>query len=265
MEEFRLDPVDLGFALISGEKGGCRECMDAKTEIKAIEFRNAYLKVYEMKDRLQPSKYELSGNVFKRSNAHGYEEILVENDSHSPNFSKYSADDIEELLLIISGRLKELRNYKIGSNISVSRYLNGHDYCDLVILPIPKHVLDKCYVCVNARQAGNRAVYKTEHVIAYIPFSPKKNDVLRIAPVKHLPIEDLDSVIAFDIANLIKKITGGAPNNATINIRQSGADHFEISLLAGDSDPVDSLGITRLNYSPEETAKKMSEKLNNGR
>ncbi|MEM0144004.1 MAG: hypothetical protein QXL94_08735, partial [Candidatus Parvarchaeum sp.] len=196
MEEFRLDPVDLTFDLISDEKTGCRECMPEDTAIKSIEFKNGYLKVYEAKDRVQPSGYQLDGKFFKRSNAHGYEELIIENEKHSASFDSYSADDIEKLLLIVSERLEELKKYDIGRNISVSRYVNGHDYWDLIILPIPMHNTQKCHICESLNYIGNREVYKTENIVAYVPFSPKKNELIRITTLKHTAIEGLDSVIA---------------------------------------------------------------------
>ena len=265
MEEFRWDPVDLGFTLISDEKSGCKECTYTQNEIKSMEFKKGYVKIYELKDRVQPSKYELDGKFFKRSNAHGYEEILVENDKHSQSFNSYTADDIEKLLMLISERTRELERYGLGENISISRYLNGHDYWDLVLLPIPRHRAEKCFVCEGLNYVGNRGVYKTGNIAAYVPFSPKKNELMRITTVKHTAIEGLDNVVAFDIANLIIKIIKKIPKDATINIKQSGTDHFEINIFAGETDPIDSLGITRLNYSPEETAGKISEKLGDGK
>ena len=265
MEEFRLDPVDLTFDLISNEKTGCRECLPAESAVKSIEFKNGYIKVYEMKDRVQPSKYQLDGKFFKHSNAHGYEELIVENEKHSANFASYSADDIEKLLLVVAERLNELKAYELGKNLSVSTYVNGHDYWDLVRLPIPMHNLEKCHICESLNYTGNREVYKTENIMAYVPFSPKKNELLRITTRKHTAIEDLDSVVAFDIANLLMKIIGKFTKEITFDIKQSGADHFEIEVLAGENDPIEALGITRINYSPEETAKKVSEKLTDGK
>ena len=265
MEEFRLDPVDLAFDLISNEKTGCRECLPLEKAVKSIEFKKGYLRVYEMKDRVQPSRYQLDGKFFKQSNTHGYEELIVENEKHSSSFAGYSADDVEKLLLIISERLNELKTYEIGKNISVSRYVNGHDYWDLVILPIPMHNTQKCHVCESLNYVGNRAVYKTENIIAYVPFSPKKNELLRITTVKHTAIEELDSVIAFDLANLLIKTVGKLSKEITFDIKQSGADHFEIEVLAGECDPIEALGITRINYFPEESAKKISEKMNDGK
>ncbi|MCL4362794.1 MAG: hypothetical protein OH338_02095 [Candidatus Parvarchaeota archaeon] len=265
MEEFRLDPVDLTFDLVSNERTGCRECLPVENAVKSIEFKGGYLRVYEIKDRVQPSRYQLDGKFFKRSNAHGYEELIVENEKHSANFVAYSADDIEKLLLLISDRLKELKAYDIGKNISVSRYVNGHDYWDLVILPIPMHNTQKCHVCESLNYTGNREIYKTENIIAYVPFSPKKNEIARITTLKHTAIEELDSVVAFDLANLLIKIINKFTKEITFNIKQSGADHFELDVLAGENDPIDALGINRISYFPEEAAKKMSEKLNNGK
>lgn len=265
MEEFRLDPVDLTFDLLSNEKAGCRECMPLKDSIKSIEFKGGYIKIYEVKDRVQPSKYQLEGTFFKHSNAHGYEELIVENEKHSSNFLSYSADDIEKLLIIISERLNELKNYDLGKNISVSRYVNGHDYWDLVVLPVPMHNTEKCYVCESLNYTGNREVYKTEKLIAYTPFSPKKNELLRITTIKHTPAEEIDNVLAFDIANFLIKITKKIKKDITFCIKQSGAEHFEIEVMSGNIDPIDILGINRINYSPEETAKKISEKLADGK
>ncbi|MCL4373046.1 hypothetical protein M1384_03215 [Candidatus Parvarchaeota archaeon] len=265
MEEFRLDPVDFAFDLISNEKTGCRECLPPESSIKSIEFKKGYIRVYEMKDRIQPSRYQLDGKFFKRSNAHGYEELIVENDKHSSSFSGYSADDIEKLLLIISERLNELKAYEIGKNISVSRYVNGHDYWDLVILPIPLQTAQKCHICESLNYIGNREVYKTENIKAYVPFSPKKNELLRITTTKHMAIEELDSVIAFDIANLLIKIMKKLTKEITFDIKQSGADHFEIEVIMGETDPIEALGITRINYSPEESAKNINEKMNDGK
>ena len=265
MEEFRLDPVDLTFDLISNEKTGCRECLPEVDAIKSLEFKNGYIKMYQMKDRVQPSRYQLDGKFFKLSNAHGYEESIVENTKHSANFASYSADDIEKLLLVVSERLNELKAYDLGKNISVSRYVNGHDYWDLVILPIPMHNTQKCHICEGLNYTGNREVYKTENIIAYVPFSPKKNELLRITTIKHTAIEGLDSVIAFDIANLLIKIISKLTKEITFDIKQSGADHFEIEALVGESDPIEALGITRINHSPEETAKKISKKLTDGK
>jgi hypothetical protein len=265
MEEFRMDPVDLTFDLISSEKTGCRECLTAGDAIKSIEFKKGYIKIYEMKDRVQPSIYQLEGKFFKHSNAHGYEELIVEDESHSANFASYSADDIEKLLLIVSERLNELKGYNIGRNISVSRYVNGHDYWDLVILPIPKHSAERCHICESLSYVGNREVYKTENIIGYVPFSPKKNELLRITTIKHSAIENLDNVIAFDIANLLIKIMNKFTKGITFDIKQSGTEHFEIEVIAGERDPIEALGVTRINYSPEKTAKKISEKLTDGK
>ncbi len=264
MEEYRFDPIDLTFSLVSNEKEDCKECLYKKDEIKTIEFRNGYLKIYEIKDRLQPSKYELTGDFFKKSNAHGYEEIIVENDKHSSNFRSYSADDIEKLLLIISQRIEEIKGYDVGENVSISRYINGHDYWDVVLMPIPRHTIDKCFVCQDIKNVGNREVFKTENIIAYIPFSPNRNEIVNITTNKHVSIEQLDSVIAFDIANLIIKIIKRIKNELTINIIQSGTNHFYISIFAGNIDPIEAIGVKRIKYSPEETAKKLSEELNNG-
>ena len=265
MEEFRFDPVDFAFDLISNEKTGCRECIPEENAIKSIEFKNKYLRIYEMKDRLQPSRYQLDGKFFKRSNAHGYEELIVEDEKHSSVFSSYNADDIEKLLLIISERINELKRYEIGKNISVSRYVSGHNYWDLVILPIPMQNTDKCHVCESLNYVGNREVYKTENITAYVPFSPKKNELLKITTIKHTAIEELDSVIAFDIANLMIKIMQKLTKEITFDIKQSGSDHLEIDVIAGEIDPVDALGITRINYFPEDSAKKIHEKMNDGK
>ncbi len=265
MEEFRLDPEDLSFTLISNEKSDYKECANKQNEIKSIEFGKGYLKIYELKDRIQPSNYELNGKFFKRSNAHGYEEILVEDDLHLINFLKYSADDIERLLLIISERIGELKKYNIGENIAVSRYVNGHDYWDLVILPIPRHNIENCYVCESIKHIENREIYRTEQILAYIPFSPKKEEILVITTLRHTPIEDIDTVIAFDIANLIKKLISFMPQDITITIMEMADNHLEIKIQTGNVDPVDSLGIKRLNYYPEEMAKKMAEKLSDGK
>ncbi len=265
MEEFRLDPIDFTFDLISSEKTGCRECIPIENALKSIEFKKGYIRVYEMKDRVQPSRYQLDGKFFKRSNAHGYEELIVESENHSSTFSSYTADDIEKLLLIISERLNELKTYEIGKNISVSRYVNGHDYWDLVILPIPMQNTQKCHVCEGLNYVGNREVYKTENITVYVPFSPKKNELLRITTIKHTSIEELDNIIAFDIANIMIKIMGKITKEITFDIKQSGSDHFEIEVIAGESDPIDALGITRINYFPEDSAKKIGEKMNDGK
>ncbi len=265
MEEYRLDPVDLGFSLVSTEKSGCKECIYNKNELKSIEFKNGYLKIYELKDRVQPSKYELAGQFLKKSNAHGYEEIIVENEKHSPNFRSYNADDIEKLLLVISDRIKDIKKYDIGNNISISRYVDAHDYWDVLVLPVPRHIPEKCFVCENMKNAGNRVVFKTSGVIGYVPFAPKRNEMLKITPVKHTAIDQLDEVIAFEIANFLMKTMKKLRQGITINIMQSGAEHFEINLMVGEIDPVDALGINRINYSPEETAKKLSEELDDGK
>ncbi len=265
MEEYRFDPMDLSFALVSDEKSECKECIYNKNEIKSIEFKNGYIKIYEIKDRVQPSKYELSGQFLKKSNAHGYEEILVENNKHSSSIRNYGADDIEKILLILSERVAEIKKYDIGENISISRHVNGHDYWDAVSLPIPRHTSEKCFVCESVKNVGNREAFRTSSIVSYIPFSPNKNEIMRITTVKHTRFEDLDSVVAFDIANLLVKIIKNIKKDITINIMQSGAEHFEILIFAGDVDPVEALGIKRINYSPEETAKALREELNDGK
>lgn len=265
MEEYRFDPIDMSFSLVSDEKEDCKECAYTKDEIKSIEFKNGYVKIYEIKDRVQPSKYELTGQFFKKSNAHGYEEIIVENDRHSPSLINYEAEDLEKMLLIISSRVEEIKKYEIGNNISASRYVNGHDYWDLVILPIPRYTAEKCFICSGMKNLESREVFRTSSIVAYIPFSPNKNDVIRITTIKHTPIEELDSVVAFDISTLLMKIIKKLKSDITINIMQSGTDHFEVSVLSGNVDPVEALGIKRVKYSPEETAKKLSEELNDGK
>ena len=264
MAEYRFDPIDLDFSLVSGEKDGCKECVYSKDEIKSIEFKNGYIKVYEIKDRLQLSKYELTGQFFKKSNAHGYEEIIVEDDKHAANFRNYGADEVEKLLLVASERAGEIKKYNIGDNISISRYVNGHDYWDLTATPIPRHLSEKCFVCEGAKNIGNREIFKTENVTAYVPFSPKKNEMIRITTNKHTSIDKLDSVVAYDIANLLIKIIKKIKGELTIVIIESGADHFLIAIFSGNIDPIEALGIKRINYSPEETAKKLSEELNDG-
>ncbi|EFD92949.1 MAG: hypothetical protein BJBARM5_0323 [Candidatus Parvarchaeum acidophilus ARMAN-5] len=265
MEEYRLNPLDFSFSLLSDEKGGCKECIYNKDEIKSIEFKNGYVKVYEIKDRVQPSKYELTGQFFKKSNSHGYEEIIVENNKHSPNLRNYSAEDIENLLLIISNRLEEIKKYKIGDNFSITRYVDGHDYWDFVVLPIPRHITEKCYVCESIKNIGNREVFRTSNISGYIPFSPNTNEILKIAPLKHTSLDKLDNVVAFDLSNLLMKIIKNIKRELTISIIQSGNEHFEVSLLAGNVDPVEALGIKRINYSPEETAKKLREEIDYGK
>ena len=264
MNEFRLDPETLNFTLISEGPLNCPACKKGIKPIAAADFRKDYIRAYEIKDNIQPSKFELSGEFLKTSRADGYEEILVDSEKHGDPFESYTPEEIESLLMFISQRVKSMEKYEFGKNLEVSRYLKGHGLFDMIVLDIPNHDKGKCMECAEISNAGVREIYRNEHVIAYVPFAPRDGFEFAITPLKHISITDLDQVLAFDIAAVIKKFTRFAGGDTTISVHQPGNSHFSIRFYQGERNPFEILGIEKIDYYPESLAKEAGEKLKDG-
>ncbi len=263
MNEFRLDPETMNFTLVSEAKLDCPACRKDIKPIAAADFKSDYIRVYEIKDSVQPSKFELSGELLKSSKADGYNEIIVDSKEHGDPFSSYSAEDVENLLMFVSSRVKSMDKYSFGKNIEISRYLRGHGFFDLVILDIPNYDKSKCIECAYVANTGSREAYRTEHFVAYTPFAPRTGLILSVSPLKHIQITDIDPVTAFDLAGLIKKVINALGDDVTMTIHQPGNGHFSVRFYAGERNPFSLLGINKISLAPEELAKEIGEKLKN--
>jgi galactose-1-phosphate uridylyltransferase len=260
MNEFRLDNSDLSFALVAGKEKNCKACDHPKEAPIVLEAARAKLKVYDIKDSIQPSKYALEGDTFKHSNADGYEEILVENDDHRDRLSVYSAEDLSDLLMLIKDRTNSLSAYEFGKNLVISRRVGGHGYFDITITEIPHLNGGTCRVCQNTKNTANREIKKTENFVAFVPYSPHQEIEVEIAPIKHLKIGDMDSVLSFDLAGLIKRLLN-AGKFETIALVEREYGHFTVKLYGRDVSNMEILGIRTINTEPELLAKALRERL----
>ncbi len=261
MNEFRLDLESVSFSLISKPTEGCKVCRNKEPEIASIPFKSGMIKVYEIKDDVQPSKFELRGDLFKSSVADGYEEILVDSQKHGDAFRGYSKEDMEKLFEIISDRVKSLKSYELGENLIVTRYLKGHGAFDLNLLHIPTKEGDKCIECEYIKQTSDREIYSDENVIAYVPFAPKNEIDITISPKKHISIDEVDPIVLFDITGLLKRLVDIVNEKSTLVILQKADGHFKLKLYGGDVSQFDVLDIKKLVNSPENVAKGLKEKL----
>ncbi len=265
MNEFRLDPESLVFTLITKKTDECRACTTKDKAISSMEFLKGFVRIYEIKDDVQPSKYELVGDFFKSSNADGYEEILVDSEKHENNLMAYGVEEIEKLLNILVNRVNdlqperenELEPYKLGENLVISRSSGGHGYFDLIITKIPKKEGKLCFGCESIKNSGNREVYKTENFVVYVPFAPKYGFELVIAPRQHLQFKLCDSSRLFDLAAIIKKIFNAFGKELNMAVSQNAQGHFKVTISNGKLDSYSMLGINRVENSPDILAKEI--------
>lgn len=265
MNEFRLDPESLAFTLVTRKVNGCKACKEKGKEVSSVAFGNGFVRAYEVKDDVQPSKYELSGEFFKSSNADGYEEVIIDNENHENNFNKYGVEEVEKLLEIITERLKELlpnrenelEPYKLGQNLIITRPISEHGYFNLLLLQIPNKESKNCFECESIKNVSNREVYRTENFLVYVPFAPKTDFELVIAPKKHISFKACDSILLFDLAAIIKRTFAAIDNKLTWAIMQSSHGHFKIKIFREKIDAYGLLGINKVNVSPDILAKEI--------
>jgi galactose-1-phosphate uridylyltransferase len=255
MNEFRLDPESLSFTLVTKEDPACKACIEKEKARESVPFKHGFARIYEIKDDVQTSKFELSGEIFKSSNAHGYEEIIVDDENHKDAFKTYIQDDIEKLLMILVEQTIYIEKYDLGQNLVIKREMNAHGYFDLLVLPVPKKESKTCFECESIKNTGNREVYKTEHFIIYVPFAPKYNFELIIAPKKHIPFSAADPVILFDMAGIIKRVVNSYNNINSWAIVQDANNHFKIKLFGKDVDPYEIAGVRKITTNPDVLAK----------
>ena len=262
MNEFRLNPDTLQFGIVTPRPAECMACKTKGQLIESVPFKGEDIKVYEIKERVQPSKYELKGKDFKSSPAHGYEEILVDQSSHGDKFYSYSVEDISKLLLIIKNRKTALSKYDFGENFIATRYLQGHGYFDLMILPVPNNVYKKCIQCVNIENVDGREIRRTENFIEYVPFFPIKEIEIDISPIKHISFDVMDEVLAFDLAGMIANtLSKLKEKNMTLAILEDKNKHFSVKILPGELDAFSLLNIKELQVSPEAIAENLRKKI----
>lgn len=260
MNEFRLDNSDLSFVLIAEQESGCKACEHPKEAVISLDAAGVKLKAYEINGSIQPSKYALEGGVFKHSNADGYEEILVENDNHSDKLQAYSTEDLGDLISMIKERVSALSTYDFGRNIVISRRMGGHGYFDITITKIPHTNGNVCLVCQDAKNTANREIKRTENLVAFVPYSPHQEKEIEIAPFRHLRIEDMDSVLAFDLAGFIKRLMS-ADKFETIALVEREDGHFIAKLYGKEIYNMEITNIRTVNTEPELLAKTIREKL----
>ncbi len=262
MGEFRLNPETLSFSVIAKDSVECKACSNKSESMASFPFKKDYVRIYEVKDTVQPSNYSLNGQFFKSSVGHGYEEIIVDSPAHGDKFNEYSIEETELLFNIIDKRVAEILKYNIGKNICITRNLNGHGYFDLLALPIPKVEERNCFQCDYVKRVDNREVHRTETVSAYVPFTPMSDVQINITPVKHVSIVDIDPVILFDMSSTLKKVLAQfKDNNVTVALMEHGDGHFHLEVHGGKLDGFELLGIERITVAPEMLAKELREKL----
>jgi hypothetical protein len=265
MNELRLDPESLSFTLVTKKSTACKACKEKDKALASFPFKKGLVRVYEIRDDVQPSKYELSGDFFKKSNADGYEEVLSENEGHEDKFKGYSAEEIESLFSILVNRVNELQPertvelepYNVGQNLTIVRNGGEHGFFDLFMLQVPKKEGKICFECESIKNVGDREVYKTENFIVYVPFAPKKDFELVISPKKHLSFKRCDPVLLFDLAGALKRVLEMNNKKMTWAIIQGGEGHFKIKMFEGEVDPYEILGINRIDTNPDVLAKEL--------
>ncbi len=262
MNEFRLDPERLDFTLVGSKNDGCYACSIKSQEVAAIPFGNGFIRSYEIKNDIQPSKYELNGGVYKSSNAHGYQEIMIENAEHKDKIKSYSAEQLNVLIDSFMKRAGELSRHKLGDNLLITRYLGGHGYTELSILPVPKLVKSTCFECAAAASVQNRELISSENFIAFSPFAPRFEEEIQILPRKHLDLLSMDPVMTFDLAGILKKIIGAIGDDSTMSIIQSGGSHLKVLFGKSNLTPYSIIGINKIYNSPEEYVKSLKAKIN---
>ena len=255
MNEFRLDPELLSFTLITKGGPACKACMEKEKARESIPFKRGFVRIYELKDDVQTSKFELSGDVFKSSNAHGYEEIIVDNEEHKDAFKTYTQEDVEKLLTLLVEQAAYIEKYDLGQNLIIKREMNAHGYFDLFVLPVPKKEGKTCFECESIKNTGNREVYKTEHFVVYAPFAPKYDFELVIAPKRHISFSAADSVVLFDLAGIIKRMSDAYKDIKSWAVTQDADKHFKIKLFGDDVDPYEIAGIRKITTNPDVLAK----------
>ncbi len=257
INEFRLDPESLSFTLITNKVEGCKACKEKGKDIVSMPFRRDRVRVYEIKDDVQPSKYELSGEFFKSSPADGYEEVIADSELHENKFKTYTVEEIEEFLILIKDRLDSLARYDLGKNVIITRAPEEHGYFDLLMLPVPRKETKECFECGSIKNADNREIYNTENFLAYVPFAPRFDFEIAIAPKRHIGFNQCDPMLLFDLAGIIKKFSGLSEKEITWAILQSGHGHFKLKLFVGKIDPYEILDVKRTIINPDLLAKEI--------
>lgn len=262
MNEFRLDPERLDFTLIGAKSAACKACNIQSGEVAAIPFRNGLLKVYETRDDVQPSKYGLSGNQYKSSSAHGYQEIIVENREHADHFKNYSAEDIGSLIEAFMKRVQEISRHGLGDNILLTRHLDGHGSTELSVLPIPKFIRNHCFECDAAASTYNREILASENFVVFSPFAPRFGEEVHILPKKHTDMLSIDPIMVFDLAGVLNKTVNALKDSdRTLVLSQTDSGHLKIVLARGKISPYMFLGINKIDDSPEEYAKEIKSRV----
>lgn len=262
MNEFRLDPERLDFTLIGAKESACKACGIKSQEVAAIPFRNGMIKSYEIRDDIQPSKYELSGTQYKSSGAHGYQEIIVENADHADKFKSYSVEESGALIESLMKRVQDISRHGLGDNILLTRHLNGHGYTELSVLPIPKFVKTRCFECDAAASTYDREILASENFVAFSPFAPRFPEEIHILPKKHIGMLSIDPIIAFDLAAVLNKVVNGVNDrDRTLIISQTESGHMKIALVRGGISAYSFLGINKIDNRPEDYAKDIKGRL----
>ncbi len=257
MNEFRLDPESLSFTLITSKVDGCKACKEKGKEVFSIPSSHGLVRAFEIKDDVQPSKYELSGEFFKSSPADGYEEVVVDNEKHEDKLKTYTVEEIEELLAILKDRLDALNKYNLGQNLVITRAPEEHGYFDLLLLPIPRKEAKGCFECESLKNPGNREIYSTENFLVYVPFAPKADFEMVVAPKKHIGFSQCDPMLLFDLAGIIKKLSAIREKETTWAILQSGHGHFKLKFFGGKTTPYDILEVKKATINPDLLAKEI--------
>ena len=259
VNEFRLDPESLSFTLITNRSEGCKACKGKGNDIASAPFMRGRVKVYEIKDDVQPSKYELSGEFFKSSLADGYEEVVVDSDNHENKSKTFTVEEIEQLLSILEDRINSLDKYKLGQNMMITRTQEEHGYFDLLLLPIPRKETKGCFECESLKNASNREIYSTENFLVYVPFAPRSDFEIVVAPKRHIGFGQCDPMLLFDLAGVVKKLSGIHEKEATWAISQNAGGHFKLKFLGGKANPYDLLEIKIATINPDLLAKEIRE------
>jgi UDPglucose--hexose-1-phosphate uridylyltransferase len=234
-----IEPSAVGCALCPGSE-------EKTEETYKIEDKKGHWTVRCIVDPYpltHPSTFKLKEDKeFTQSfSAHGWSEIVIETRDHTKELHELTSEEIKNVLLAYSNRIKELRKREGVEYIGITKdnmhHEFDHAYSRIFTLPIvPRNAKEKqitfndywfknekCFYCdlIERERESSRLLLENESFVALVPYAPRNDFEIWILPKKHYTcISELNEYELFHLAEAIKNILTRL--NAAISLLQYG-------------------------------------------
>ena len=186
VNEFRKS-INGDWIIVSNNK--FTECPICNLKLKRI-YSKGELNVFEDDFMVSPSKFNLKGDLYEYSNAHGWEEIIAFKE-HKTNFGILDTNRIVEMLNLVKNRYSHLSLGDSIKSILVFSDTRFHFSFDIVALPfIPIKIAEEMKNSNDyfaKLMNSNMKLYSDENIVIAVNPTPSSNYELIILPKRRVP------------------------------------------------------------------------------